>query len=482
MGFNAALFVRILLFQFTVLVTAKITFEQRTLTVGLGENVEIVMTTNQPMTDLRWTHNYGDVISKWNGSSTIKIENVRKQDGGVYECYQDEYGKDGNHGIMRLIVRACPSPKWNPPSCELDCPVCYNGGVCDDITGLCICPAGFKGANCEIGCGSNYFGRFCSVLCSWKSEESCKEKVFCPPDPVGCNCIDGYGGLDCSQTCGTGWYGASCQQMCRCNVTYCDRKYGCNNDSCWDGYTGPQCQVGCNCIAGYGGLDCSQTCGTGWYGASCQQMCHCNVTYCDRKYGCINDSCWDGYTGPQCQVLSSDISCPSGFFGKLCNYPCHCSGGDDCNRDDGSCINGCNESWAGSNCSIALPYLNTPPIATAYTSAISVDVTWTLGRHYGTGAITSWTLWYKKAGNSEFTSINSSTPDIINITGLNLHETVTYYSILSRSIEGVNTAGPASPQGIIQTTCLEPLSPSPPTIKSVARNYLEIQWEVSPKM
>ncbi|XP_033103391.1 tyrosine-protein kinase receptor Tie-1-like [Anneissia japonica] len=108
------------------------------------------MTTNQPMTDLRWTHNYGDVISKWNGSSTIKIENVRKQDGGVYECYQDEYGKDGNHGIMRLIVRACPSPKWNPPSCELDCPVCYNGGVCDDITGVCICPAGFKGANCEV--------------------------------------------------------------------------------------------------------------------------------------------------------------------------------------------------------------------------------------------------------------------------------------------------------------------------------------------
>ncbi|XP_033113559.1 multiple epidermal growth factor-like domains protein 6 [Anneissia japonica] len=246
----------------------------------------------------------------------------------------------------------------------------------------------------------------------------------------------------------------------------------------------PPDPVGCNCIAGYGGLDCSQTCRTGWYGASCQQMCHCNVTYCDRKYGCINDLCWDGYTGPQCQVLSSDKSCPSGFFGKLCNYPCHCSSGDDCNRDDGSCINGCNESWAGSNCSIALPYLNTPPIATAYTSAISVDVTWTLGRHYGTGTITSWTLWYKKAGSSEFTSIYSSTPDIINITELNLHETVTYYSILSRSIEGVNTAGPASPQGIIQTTCLdsEPLSPSPPTIKSVSRNYIEIQWEVSCKL
>ena len=26
--------------------------------------------------------------------------------------------------------------------------MCYNGGVCDDKTGLCICPNNFRGQNC----------------------------------------------------------------------------------------------------------------------------------------------------------------------------------------------------------------------------------------------------------------------------------------------------------------------------------------------
>ncbi|XP_033118760.1 sushi, nidogen and EGF-like domain-containing protein 1 [Anneissia japonica] len=377
------------------------------------------MTTSLPLTDLRWTHNYGDIISKWNGSSSIKIEDVREQDGGVYECFPDESMNVENQGIMRLIVRACPSPKWNPPSCEYDCPVCYNGGVCDDKTGLCVCPTGFKGVNCETGCGSGHFGRYCNLVCSSTgTDESCRNNLFCPPDPVGCSCVDGYEGLGCSQPCGAGWYGSSCQQKCHCDNTYCDRKYGCTSSS----------------------------------------------------------DCWDGYTGPQCQVLSSDKSCPSGYFGELCNYSCHCSAGADCNRDDGSCTNGCSDSWAGSNCSIALPYLSRPPIATPKASTILVDVTWTQGKDYGTGTITSWTLWYKKEGSSQFTSINSNTPDVIKITGLKLHETVTYYSILSRSVEGVNTPGPGSPQEKIQTTCSEPAMPSPPISTFISQTFVEVQW------
>ena len=35
--------------------------------------------------------------------------------------------------------------------CDQECPPCYNGGVCHDTWGVCVCPAGFSGLNCEIG-------------------------------------------------------------------------------------------------------------------------------------------------------------------------------------------------------------------------------------------------------------------------------------------------------------------------------------------
>ena len=49
------------------------------------------------------------------------------------------------------FVTACIAQKWNPPSCADDCPVCYNGGVCDDVSGQCICAPGFSGTVCEKG-------------------------------------------------------------------------------------------------------------------------------------------------------------------------------------------------------------------------------------------------------------------------------------------------------------------------------------------
>lgn len=35
--------------------------------------------------------------------------------------------------------------------CDQECPPCYNGGICHDTWGVCVCPAGFSGLNCEIG-------------------------------------------------------------------------------------------------------------------------------------------------------------------------------------------------------------------------------------------------------------------------------------------------------------------------------------------
>ena len=45
----------------------------------------------------------------------------------------------------------CPRNKWDPPSCNQDCPWCYNGGVCCPQYGTCICPPGFGGEFCQYG-------------------------------------------------------------------------------------------------------------------------------------------------------------------------------------------------------------------------------------------------------------------------------------------------------------------------------------------
>ena len=56
-----------------------------------------------------------------------------------------------------IIVKTCvPSTEcshdmWGPASCANLCDNCYNGGICDDKTGECVCRPGFMGTNCLTG-------------------------------------------------------------------------------------------------------------------------------------------------------------------------------------------------------------------------------------------------------------------------------------------------------------------------------------------
>ncbi|XP_033126717.1 angiopoietin-1 receptor-like [Anneissia japonica] len=392
----------ILVTRSTIVVTsasADIRMQFRTMTVGIGESVTIQLSKGGNYTNLRWRQNYGDAIQMWSGESSVMISNIRAKDDGVYECYTDGSPVNSNRGVMRLIVRDCPFPKWSPPECEMDCPVCYNGGVCDDKNGVCICPAGFKGDNCETGCGSNNWGRTCDNVCSSGRDEACSGQLFCPPDPAGCACIDGYGGNNCN--------------------TACDSNH---------------------------------------YGADCRQVCHCNLGVCNRKTGDCSSECSAGYMGPACQELMPNLACDSGVFGVLCNYPCHCKDSADCNRD-GSCDNGCHEAWTGKDCSIALPYSSKPPTLldqTATTLKIAA-CSWNPVQDFGTGTITGCNLWYKTSQTSSFITVNNIEHGVYTIDNLLPHTTVEFYTRHSRLVGGIETDGPPSEHGSAKTICTKPL-------------------------
>nr|XP_006825149.1 PREDICTED: tyrosine-protein kinase receptor Tie-1-like [Saccoglossus kowalevskii] len=150
---------------------------------------------------LKWKHN-GDDRVLWDGHSSITITSAKPSDAGIYECYTTQQQRqDGKNSFMRLIVRRCPNGKYGD-TCLLNCPKCYNGGICNSDTGKCICPPGFTGSQCNTGCDSRgQWGKDCGRVCSLSSTDSCRGKMMCVSDPYGCSCLASYTGLDCNTDC-----------------------------------------------------------------------------------------------------------------------------------------------------------------------------------------------------------------------------------------------------------------------------------------
>ncbi|XP_071952977.1 uncharacterized protein [Antedon mediterranea] len=218
-----------------------------TVTVNVCDDVTIKFDTDISG-DLMWRKD-GSTPFKSGTETSTTFNPVETTDAGVYELYLNGARSDRRHSFIKLIVRACPCHKWGPPDCTGDCEYCYNGGVCDDKTGLCICAPGFKGATCEIACGGNRHGWNCENVCTRRADpSSCKNILFCLPDPYGCTCVTGYKGIKCDIECSPGTFGADCTQTCHCQEGACDRYTGiCTEAACefpWTGYNCQQCQTG----------------------------------------------------------------------------------------------------------------------------------------------------------------------------------------------------------------------------------------------
>ncbi|KAI8490900.1 hypothetical protein Bbelb_313190 [Branchiostoma belcheri] len=210
-----------------------------TVTASLGDPATLQMVQKSSRTGTLEWRKRGNVLTGQNGLS-LTIASVQSSDEGIYECYY-QGDTERKQGIMRLIVRGCAKNKWGPPSCTGDCPVCYNGGVCDDNTGECVCPPGFHGQNCESACANNKIGTSCTRECDGGD---CTGQLLCVMDPYGCSCAPGLMGIECNTECPDGMYGAGCTQTCNCanRPADCDKKTGFCTGGCHYLWTGDSCQ------------------------------------------------------------------------------------------------------------------------------------------------------------------------------------------------------------------------------------------------
>eukprot|EP00057_Strongylocentrotus_purpuratus_P008299 XP_011662773.1 PREDICTED: tyrosine-protein kinase receptor Tie-2-like [Strongylocentrotus purpuratus] len=343
-----------------------------TKTVSLGDvDVTLAMTLRSPADALtnqvQWRRNGQEVIEDMSGLASVTFRRpITETVAGVYECFYANERNQARHGIVRLIVRGCPTGRWNPPRCTGVCDACYNGGMCDHVTGWCICPPGFTGEHCEQACGFNSFGVSCEFRCSSSVDESvsCRGSQFCLPDPFGCTCNAGFKGLRCEADCDAGQYGAGCLQSCHCASGHCDR------------FTGQCLGSPSGCSRGWSGVNCQvpDVCPKGYFGAACLSKCYCdNGVACDKVSGkCPQKRCAPGFAvyddGQHCS------GCRPGTFGIGCSHTCPCHA-DACHPETGECSGRCFDRFIKPTCHAGISSVTTTRVNTGQTASFNCTIT-----------------------------------------------------------------------------------------------------------
>ncbi|XP_033123015.1 tyrosine-protein kinase receptor Tie-2-like [Anneissia japonica] len=290
--------------------------DKASVSANVGDNVKIsfqvIGDVNRPLV---WRKDNVEIVTEDTESLTFNPVNVN--DAGVYEMHGTGQRNYRTHSFIMLTVRACPRHKWGPPDCTGDCEYCYNGGVCDDKTGLCICAPGFKGRLCEIECGQNKFGWNCEQICTKHNRaDACKSYQFCLPDPYGCSCVTGFTGINCLTACSAGTFGAGCSQVCHCNSGTCNRYTGrCtgSDTTCQERWTGSNCQ---ECAKNFFGENCEQS--------ACTHPC----TLCSRTGACVEGTCHPNWLGKTCEIGISDTAFTPANYGHMTDIYCIVSTSD----------------------------------------------------------------------------------------------------------------------------------------------------------
>ncbi|KAJ8040912.1 Angiopoietin-1 receptor [Holothuria leucospilota] len=285
-----------------------------TQTVNIGdEDVSITMNspTGRDTNGIRWRKDNSYFISSQSGSATFFIPGpIQANDAGTYECHYNGERDMAKQGLNLLLVRACPANRWDPPHCDGVCDSCYNGGICDENNGKCVCAPGFMGDNCLQACGGNRYGHTCEKRCSFRNNEwRCTTYLFCLVHPFGCRCNTGWKGLACNTECDQNTFGASCLQSCHCVSNQCDRYRGTctgSNTNCMSGWTGDNCQ-GSICLISLTLIRVK--CDGNYFGMDCSQECHCAKENCNRESGL----CKPGACLPRWVDLYPPYSCQTGL-------------------------------------------------------------------------------------------------------------------------------------------------------------------------
>eukprot|EP01064_Diplonema_japonicum_P011531 TRINITY_DN1893_c0_g4_i1.p1 TRINITY_DN1893_c0_g4~~TRINITY_DN1893_c0_g4_i1.p1 ORF type:complete len:2321 (+),score=415.01 TRINITY_DN1893_c0_g4_i1:69-7031(+) len=213
-----------------------------------------------------------------------------------------------------------------------DCTLSVNGtqeahGHCD-ISGVCICEAGWTGDHCEK-CLPGKYSSDCSLTCGLTTSSG-----FVTGETAGtaCQCKENWFGEDCTQSCNgvdatTGLPGSS---------GICSNNGVCNWGS---GNSGD-----CACNMDYYGDDCLVKCDA----AKCQ---HLNHWMCDANGDC---ACIDDATGHWANISTGCVECKEMWWGALCDMPCDCSTHGTCDRSSGvpcTCFSDPIKGyWSGKNC------------------------------------------------------------------------------------------------------------------------------------
>ncbi|CAH1243186.1 PTPRA [Branchiostoma lanceolatum] len=414
-----------------------------TVTANIGDPVTLQMEQKSDRTGtLEWRKDgtLGSVLDGQN-ELNLSIASVQPSDEGIYECYYQGFN-DGKQGIMRLIVRGCPENKWGP-SCAEDCPVCYNGGVCDDSTGECVCPPGFHGFYCESACADNKIGTTCTRQCT---DGDCTGQLLCVTDPYGCSCAAGLMGIECTTVCPEGWYGAGCTQTCHCaeGPSACNIRTGACTGGCQEFWTGESCQI----------ADCNT-------GTFCLHGGTCSSTY--NQLDC---SCTGGWEGDRCEIdkdecAAGDHNCEDTCVNTPGSYTCTCGTGSQLAGDGHSCISSDEVKPTVS----PLP----PP------DSNSVKLTWSLHTEDFSGDIKYYLIKYSQtSGPAELQTIRQTSDNIrpAVVGGLQVFTNYTF------SVQAVleEISGEWSEPILLQTEPGVPSVPRNVRLVNVSWHQLELTW------